>query len=267
MKASMGVLKADKELLVFAFLSSVCCIIVLASFALPMIMTESVMIPDENATTEQQVIFYSILFAFYFCNYFVIVFFNAAIISCAIIRMKGGNPTLGDGFRASFSRLPYIAGWALISATVGLILRIIEDKNEKIGRFIAGLLGMAWTVMTFLAVPVLVVERKGPIATLKESTKLLKKTWGQQLIGNFGFGLLFFLLAIPGIGIIAAGFFIGGKAILVFIGLGILYFIILGLIQSTLQAIFQAAVYLYAREGAVGAGFDENMLKGAMRTR
>ena len=36
---------------------------------------------------------YGFLFAFYFCNYFVIVFFNAALVSCALIRFNGGEPT------------------------------------------------------------------------------------------------------------------------------------------------------------------------------
>jgi hypothetical protein len=150
---------------------------------------------------------------------------------------------------------------------VGLILRIIEDRSKAVGRFVAGLLGMAWTVVSFLAVPVLVVEKKGPIASLKESTALLKKTWGQQLIGNFGFGLIFFLLGLIGVGIVILGFVIGGTAVFVFIGLAVLYFIILALIQSTLSAIFQAALYLYAKEGVTGGGFEDNMLKGAWRNR
>jgi hypothetical protein len=267
MKASMGVLKKDKELIIFALLSGICCLGVLASFLIPIIMTESWTPPAEDEGTKEQVLYYGVLFLYYFCNYFVIVFFNAAIISCAIIRMKGGDPTLADGFKASFSRLPYIAGWALISATVGLVLRIIEDKNEKVGRFVAGLLGMAWTIVTFLAVPVLVVEKKGPIAALKESTALLKKTWGQQLAGNFGFGLIFFLLFLPAIGIGALGFAMGGTALFIFLGIAVLYIIVIALIQSTLQAIFQAAVYLFAKEGTAGGGFDQSMLQGAMRNK
>jgi hypothetical protein len=265
MKASMNVLKKDKELLIFSLLSGICCILVLVSFAIPMFTTN--LVPGENATQQDEIVFYSVLFLFYFCNYFVIVFFNSAIISCAIVRMKGGDPTLGDGFSAAFSRIQYIAGWALLAATVGLILRIIEDKNEKIGRFIAGLLGMAWTVITFLAVPVLVVEKKGPIAAFKESAVLLKKTWGEQLIGGFGFGLIFFLLNIPGFLLIILGIFMGPPGLFVMIGLGVLYFIVVALIQSALQAIFQAAVYLYAKEGSVSSDFGEGMLQGAMRQR
>ncbi len=265
MGASWRVLKEDKEILIFPLLSGICCLLVLASFAIPIISSGSWQLPEENATTEQQVTYYGTLFLFYFCNYFVIVFFNSAVIACAAIRMGGGDPTVGDGFRAAFSRLPLIFGWSLVSATVGLILRIIEDRSKTVGKIVAGLLGMAWTVVSFLVVPILVIEKKGPISALKESTILLKKTWGEQLIGNFSFGLIFFLLNIPAIILIALGIFSGNVAILITcIILGVVYLIIVALIQSALQAIFQAAIYLYAREGEAPAGFEPDLLAYSM---
>src|SRR6266487_5184828 len=116
--------------------------------------------------------------------------------------------------------------WALVSATVGLVLRIIENRSEKVGRFVAGLLGMAWTLVSFLVIPILVVENKGPLVALKESTQLLKKTWGEQLVGNFSFGLLFFLLGIPAYGLILLGIVSGsGATALVCIGFAAVYLI------------------------------------------
>lgn len=265
MGASWRVLKEDKEILIFPLLSGICCLLVLASFAIPIISSGSWELPEENATTEQQVMYYGTLFLFYFCNYFVIVFFNSAVIACAAIRMQGGDPTVGDGFRAAFARLPLIFGWALVSATVGLVLRIIEDRSKTVGKIVAGLLGMAWTVVSFLVVPILVIEKKGPLSALKESTILLKKTWGEQLIGNFSFGFIFFLLNIPAILLIALGIFSGNVAIIITcIILGVVYLIIVALIQSALQAIFQAAIYLYAREGEAPSGFEPDLLAYSM---
>jgi hypothetical protein len=265
MGASWRVLKEDKEILIFPLLSGICCLLVLASFAIPIISSGSWQLPEENATTEQQVMYYGTLFLFYFCNYFVIVFFNSAVIACAAIRMQGGDPTVGDGFRAAFARLPLIFGWALVSATVGLILRIIEDRSKTVGKIVAGLLGLAWTIVSFLVVPILVIEKKGPISALKESTLLLKKTWGEQLIGNFSFGFIFFLLNIPAIILIALGIFSGNVAILITcIILGVVFLIVVALIQSALQAIFQAAIYLYAREGEAPAGFEPDLLAYSM---
>ena len=268
MSACWQVLKQDKELLVFPLISGVCCLLLLASFAAPLYLTNHWQPPARDAAAAQQAAYYGTLFLFYVCNYFVVVFFNAAIVACATLRLGGGNPTLGDGFRAAAARLPVIAGWAVVSATVGLILRIIEDRSDKIGRFVAGLLGAAWTVVSFLVVPVLVIENKNPFSALKESAGLLKKTWGQQLVGNFSFGIIFFLLAIPAIAVMVLGFFTGSIAgIAVCIVLGVVYLIVLALVQSALQAIFQAALFLYARDGQVPPGFDSDLLGNAMASR
>jgi len=268
MSASWAVLKQDKEILTFPLLSGICCLLIFASFAIPIVSSGSWALPAENASTQQQIAYYGIMFLFYFCNYFVIVFFNSAIIACAAIRMKGGNPTIGDGFRAATARLPLIFGWALVCATVGLILRIIEDKSKTVGKIVAGLLGMAWTVVSFLVIPILVIEKKDPISALKESTALLKKTWGEQLVGNFSFGLIFLLLNIPAIILIVLGFVSGsGVTLITCIILAVIYLIFIALIQSALQAIFQAAVYLYARGGEAPIGFETELLADSMTTK
>lgn len=274
MGASWDVLKKDKEILVFPFLSGISCLLVLASFAIPIVMSESWRPPAGEAETVNQVVYYGTLFLFYFCNYFVITFFNSAIVACAAIRMSGGDPTIKDGMKAAFSRVHLIAGWALVSATVGLILRMIEGRNRGVGRFVAGLLGMAWTVVSFLVVPALVIDNKGPVEAFKESTRLLKRTWGEQLVSNFSFGIIFFLLGLPGLALIFLGFALSAKGganagmmLGVFASLGVLYFLILSLVQSALHAIFQAALYMYARDGAAPQGFESGVLDGAMSQR
>jgi len=268
MSACWLILKKDKEMLVFPLISGACCLLLLASFAIPFYLTGSWQPPKAGAETMRQVGYYGTLFLFYVCNYFVVIFFNCAIVACAAIRMGGGDHTVGDGFRAAALRLPGIVGWALVSATVGLLLRIIEERSQKVGRFVAGLLGMAWTLVSFLVIPILVVEKKGPLQALSESTQLLKKTWGEQLAGNFSFGLLFFLLGIPAFALVFLGF-LSGSAAIIFLcaGLAAVYLILLALVQSALQAIFQAAMYLYARNGQVPEGFQEEFLSGAMVQR
>jgi hypothetical protein len=264
MRSSWEVLKKDKELLLFPLLSGFCCLLVLLSFALPMWLG-GVSIPEEGATQQQKVLGIVVLFLYYLANYFVIIFFNSAIVAAAIYRMRGGDPTFSTGFNAAVARLPQIFGWALVSATVGLLLRMLQNRSNRLGRFVVGLFGMAWTVATFLVVPVLVVERKGPIEAMKSSVALLKKTWGQQLIGNFGFGMIFFLLALIGIVPIALGVMAPAIALkVILITLGIVYLILLGLVQSALQTIFQAALYLYAHEGLAPEGFSSDDLQSAI---
>ena len=258
------VLKQEKGLLVFPLISGICCLMLLASFAVPIYATGAWHPPGHDAVPVRQVAYYGTLFAFYVANYFIVVFFNAAIVACAAIRLSGGTPTVADGLRAAAARLPVIAGWALVSATVGLILRIIEDRSDKIGQIVAGLRGMAWTVVSFLVVPILVIENKGPIAALQDSTSLLKKTWGEQLISNFSFGMIFFFLSIPAFALAILGFYLGGPVVgLICLGIAVVYWIALALVQSALQAIFQTALYLYARDGQV-QGFRTEVLESAM---
>jgi hypothetical protein len=270
MRSSWDVLKRDKELILFPLFSGIACLLVMASFIVPLVMTDAWRPPAGTETTAQKIVYYGILFAFYFCTYFVITFFNTAIIASAVRRMEGGEPTLATGFADAFSRIHLIAGWALVSATVGLVLRMIEERSEKVGRFVAGLLGVAWTVTSYLVVPILVVERKGPFPALKQSASMLRRTWGEQIAGNFSFGLVFFLLSLPAFALGAVGVMIGGVAAMVtFIGLAVVYLIVLGLVQSTLQSIFQAAVYLYAtgepaRRQLESHGFPVQLIDRAM---
>lgn len=266
MSDSWQVLKLDKSLIVLPLVSGICCLLLMASFAIPLWATGAWRPPGHDAETVRQVLYYGTLFAFYAANYFIVVFFNAALVACAATRMGGGEPTISDGLRAAASRLPAIAGWALISATVGLILRIIEDRSDKIVQIIAGLLGLAWTIMSFFVVPILVIENKNPIGALQESASLFKRTWGERAVSNFSFSGIFFLLALPGIGLIVLGFAMGNSIALVgCIGLAIVYLILLSLIHSALQAIFQTALYLYARDGVVPEGFHADALGSALR--
>jgi hypothetical protein len=269
MRASWDVLKKDKTLLLFPLLSGICCLMVLLSFAVPMFITGAWHPPARGASQVDVTVYYGILFLFYLANFFVITFFNTAIISCAMLRMAGGNPTVGDGFREAAARLPQIAGWALLSATVGLILRIIEDRSKWVGKIVAGLLGMAWTVTSFMVVPIIVAERKGPIGALKGSAEVLRKTWGEQLVGSFSFGMIFGMLSLPAVAMIVIAIILGNIVmIMLSIGVAVGYLIVLSLVQSALQSIFQAAVYLYAyNNGLAPEGFDSDLLAGALHAK
>lgn len=272
MGRSWQVLMKEKGLLIFPLISGICCLLVCASFIVPSIVNETWMPPEAAAaeegqpvSTQEQVLYYAKLFSFYFCNYLVIIFFNSAIVGCAALRIQGQDPTIGDGFRMAAVRFPSIIGWALVSATVGLILRLIEDKNEKIGRFITALLGTAWTLMTFLVLPVLVIEGTGALSAVKRSTQLFKKTWGAQIGANFSFGFLFFLLFLPAIAIVVLGFLSQNQVLLwIAIGVAVVYMIVLSLIQSCLQVIFQTALYFYADTGSAPQGFDSHLLRDAV---
>jgi hypothetical protein len=271
MGAAWSVLKRDKALVLFPLFSSIACFFVLASFIVPLFMVDLSGFKEVHGhySQAQQVAGWAYLFAFYFVNYFVITFFNVGIVSCAVARMAGAEPTFGSGMRAALQRVHLIVGWALLSATVGLILKIIESYSKRFGRIMAAILGAAWSIMTFLVVPVLVVENKGPFDALKESITLLKKTWGTQVLGNFSFGLIFFFLFIPAIFVIVFSFYLMSAVSVIVgmlvLGLAICYILGLALIQSALHSIFQAALYMYT-QGVPDEtrAFPVQLLRGAM---
>ena len=268
-KSSASVLRSDKELLIFPLLSAICCIVVAASFFVPAMLGGLFAgMREENANP----MLYVFLFAFYVVQYFVIFFFNSALIGAAMIRLNGGDPTVADGFRIARSKLPAILGYAVIAATVGVILRALQERAGFIGRFVVGMIGLAWTVASFLVVPVLVSQDIGPIDAVKRSAELLKKTWGENLIGTGGIGLVFglaiFLLAIGGGGLIVMAVSTGIFSITVTtIAVVVIALLLLVLVQAALQGVYAAALYRYATEGDAGQGFDTDMVAGAFKVK
>lgn len=266
-KQSYRVLMLDKELLLFPLMSGFSCLLVLGSFAAPLWNSKYISVIMNDQQVPQDPVAYAILFAFYFVNYFVIIFFNSGLMACAIIRLKGGNPTVGDGFRAAMNRLPQIAGWALVSATVGFILKMIESRSEKMGQFVAGLLGMAWSITTYFVIPVLVVEKKNPFEAMKRSVGILRETWGESLVANFGIGMIVFLVMIPVILLIVSGGFViaSGNVVMggIFMVIGLILILLISLVSSAIHSILIAALYMFAAEDEVPQQFDQSLIAHA----
>ncbi len=264
------VLTRDKHLIMFPLVSGFLFLLVVLSFCIPL-----ATLVDWNQFNNQlkannnkpPVWVYAALFGFYFCTYFVIVFCNCALVSCALLRFNGETPRLSDGFKMALARLPQIFAWALVSATVGVLLKVVESAHEKVGEIVASLLGTAWSVMTFFVVPVLVVEKVGPVAAVGRSLSLLRKSWGEALVGNMGLNFIMFLLFIPvillfvvGILLLVKGMMIPGIALLVVAGI---MFLMHMATSSALHTILLAALYQYAQDGRVPEGFDSGTMSGA----
>lgn len=270
-KESARVLKLDRELLVFPLLSGISCLVVTASFAVPLWMTGYHEQFHDDPERFQHPLFWVLTFAFYFVNFFVIVFFNAALVSCAVIRFRGGDPTLADGFRLAGNRLPQIAGWAAVSATIGVVLKMLQSRSRRGGGIAVSLLGSAWTIATFFVVPVLVVERVGPIEACKRSLSILRRTWGEGLAANFGIGLFVFLAMLPAIAcLFAGGWLMSQEQVplgVTLLAVGLAGVLLVSLISSALDAILLAALYLYAADHETPSGFDARLLGSAFAAR
>ncbi len=208
-KASFEVLKQDKELILFPIVSGVIMFFVTLTFLIPTLLGN---VFDNLFTNGIPIFGYIVLFLFYLVQYTVVYYNSTALVGAAMIRLRGGDPTVKDGYKIASSHILPILGWALLSATVGLILNVFSNNSKNKGRgksFIASILGAAWNVLTFLVVPVLAVEGLGPIEAVKRSWELLKGTWGEQISGKLSIGLIFGLI----------GF--GGGALLVGLGIGL----------------------------------------------
>ena len=206
------------------------------------------------------------LFAFYLVQYFVIIFFNTALVGAALDRLEGRDPTLRSALALAVSRIGPIFGYAILSATVGLLLRFIGEKLGIIGRIIEAGAGLAWTVTTFLVVPVLAAEGVGPIEAVERSVGLLKKTWGENIVGSAGISLVMGFATFA----VVLGFMAGVKLLPAYqpVALALmtacaLAFIAVLVFSAALSAVYSAAVYYYAVSGEPPIDFDRDMVRGA----
>jgi len=273
-RSSWGVLVKDKHLIVFPIVSGFLFLVVLMSFAVPLYKLVDWAQFDQQLKANNNkppAWVYAVSFGFYFCSYFVIIFCNSALISCAMLRFNGQEPSVGDGFRMAMARLPQIFAWALVSATVGVLLKVIENVHEKVGYYVSMLLGTAWSIMTFFVVPVLVVEKTGPFEAVSRSMSLLRRTWGEALVGRLGLGFFLLLLFLP----VLALFVLGIMAVAsgsgpIGVGLIIAGFVALlmhSAISSALHTILLAALYQYAADDRVPEEFDRSTFEGAFQPK
>jgi hypothetical protein len=270
-KASFNVLRTDKELMVFPLVSMIGVILVTIVFSIPMVVTGILTSFAEGTnSTTQNVIGVALLFLFYLAMYTIIIYSNVALVGAAMMRLRGEDPSVGDGFRIAGQHMPQIFGYAAISATVGVVLSMLRDGDNIVGRIVAGLLSFAWNVVTFLAVPVLIIENVGPVDAIKRSGALLRKTWGEQLIANGGIGLVFGLITFAAILVIGVPLFalaVSAQSLALMItavAVIILIMTLIGLFSSALNGVFQAALYNYAATGDPGP-FSRELVAGAFK--
>jgi hypothetical protein len=259
-RSSWAVLKADKELLVLPAMSALATVIVAATFLLPLVGSGE----DFEGGTGT----YILVFVMYVVLAFVTIFFNAALVHAAHERLNGGDPTIGSALRGAMARAGRILPWAVVSATVSIILRAVEERAGLLGRIAVGIAGMAWSLVTFLVLPILVIENVGVGDAVRRSASLFRRTWGENVAAQIGFGLLGFVASLPAILLVVvvgqAGASVGIAALVV----AVLWVIAVALVLSTLNGIFQTALYHYAVDGHVsGAYFSDVEFSQAFRPK
>jgi hypothetical protein len=199
------------------------------------------------------------------------IYFSVGLAACADRIFRGQEATFSDGVAVANSRFAAICGWAALSTAIGLISALLENQGGALGEIAGRLIGAAWSLVTFMSVPVIAIEGTGPVETLKRSATLFRERWGQQITGNIAIGGIVFLVGfLPGVALIAVGVIIWPSA--GFVGavvmvIGALAICVALLISKALSGIFGVALYRYATDGEVIGGFTQEDLESAVRQK
>jgi hypothetical protein len=253
---SLRIIRDNANLLIFPVMSTLALIFVALTFfggfyAVFGLEFEAAL--DQLAGGREWLI-YVFLFVYYLVNFFVIVFFNVGLVHCARLIFEGRTPTVSDGLNFAASRLGAIISWAVLAATVGVVLQALEDRLGWLGKIIINIVGVIWSIATFFVVPVIAYENVGPFEAVKRSGAIMKEKWGESIGANFSFGL-FFILGYLAIAV--GGFLLINLNPIFGIVVAILSALLLHTIVAAAKTVFIAATYNHISGEPAGA-FDED---------
>ena len=278
-KLCLQVLAADKELLLFPIFSAIGVGVVLLTFAgVGFGVGAFDRIEADGLAFDDVVVALVAALVFYVLAYFVIFFFNSALVFAAHERLAGGDPTIRSGIGGASKRIFTIFMWAVVAGTVGLILKILAGQAEEsegifglIARIFVALLGAAWTLLTFFVVPLIVIEHRPLGNAFKTSASMIRRTWGDQVAASIGLGIASLFAFLIAAGVAALLYFIlsplGAAGVITTIAVGAALVAAIVLIFSTLDGIYKAALYSYAATGEVPSLFPDEAIRGAFRQR
>lgn len=260
-RISFGVLRRYRRLIAFPLVSMLASLVVIAAFAAPVF---GVMAQHGQPGPAGYVIL--------FCGYVVLscvtVFCNAALIHSANVALSGGTPSFRDGFAAAARRKGTVLAWGAFSGTVSLLLRAAEQRLGPLGRLVTMLGGLAWNMVAFMVLPIMVLDGISPQAAMRRSPELFQRTWGRQLGAIIGIGWGAFLLWAPSIVVfillVTFAGTAGAVAGAVLAGAWLLAVVILA---TALTGVYQTALYRFATDGVAPAAFAGADLQNAIRPR
>jgi hypothetical protein len=282
-KSTLAVLNADKELLWFPILAGLVTIIAsvvlfavgatFAAFVGVLGGGASAATGGESGSPVGTLLIFAAMFLYALVMYFIGNYFMTGLAGAALMRFDGKDPTFRDGLRVANGRLGSIFGFSVIAATVGVVLSALRGRGgdgNVGGQIAAAIGGAAWSVVTFLVIPVIAATGAGAIDAIKQSGSLLRKTWGEQIIGSGGIGLVFALAILAEValtGLLVVLVISSTAATIAVLILGVLGFVLLAVLNSALSGIYKAAVYEYAVSGEVVEQFDTMMIQGAFHAK
>jgi Family of unknown function (DUF6159) len=272
LKQSLSVLMSDKELMWLPVLSGIFCLLAMVTICGTGFLYVLPAGPIPHDAVQQKELARQMapfMFVFYVVSYSVTTYFNVALVSIAANRLAGGHARLNDGLQLAWQRKWVILQWALLAATVGMLLQMLDERRLGfIGRMITWATGVVWTIASFFVIPIIAAEGLGPIDALGKSAQLFRKTWGERAVAAFSFGAIFLLLALPGMALPIMGpMYLGKGGAPAGLALALIYFLILAILSSAARGVFLAAVYRYATTQQVSGGFQLEDLAGGWRPK
>ena len=265
MKSCIRVLKKDKELILFPILAAFFVILFVWIIFTFVGLDISALTSNDNQTEEIPIV---PLLVLVFGANFIVVFFNSALVSAALDRLRGGDPNVRSGLSHASKHIHHIFIWSIIVTIMALIFAAIRASGRNRGAvgqimtsIFASLLQAGWAMMTFFVIPIIVSENLSPFAAIKRSSGLFKQTWGNQVTANFGFGI-FQILALLASG--ALGWFFGLLSANLGMIVGVLCATTSVSIIYTLEGIYKAALYEFAM-GEKPLEFEQQDLRTAYR--
>ena len=261
-KATFAILKAEKSLVLFPVISGILGIAVLIAFIFPaLLLFGSTGTDTESWGITGWAAWLLFLLAFYFVIYLITIFFKAAVIANATEVMKGNDTTMAQGAGASAAHIGKLAVWALIQATIGLVLSMIRNRDNIIGVLISSIVAAAWELVTFFVIPVLIFEEQGITGSIKESWSLFKRTWGETVVSGFSFIILYipaFIIFFFAMG----SLFLGNMTITIAsFGVSMIVFVATAILASTLHGILVALLYNFAKTGEIPDIIDRDLIE------
>lgn len=274
-KLSYTVLRKDKELLAMPLLEVVGTSIIVAAIATAIALNPS-LAENESTTRLTSLLAGLILTVSLTC---LTKFLQGALVAAAYDRMTGGDPHIISALGAALKLAAQLIGLGLVAGVLKYLIALIRRTDSRLVRLAALGAELAWEYATYLSVPAIVINSKGPIESIKHSARLLRRTWGEQITARIGFGLLSFLFMIPGLVIIGLGLYIVGSQSTIeqtfewsstetisglpLIAVGALWSLAVPLVFYVLGIIYKTALYVYATTGVIPAGFEEAELERA----
>ena len=272
-KLSFGVIKKDKELILFPIMAFITSAIYILAMLFPSVVAAILQGMSPNNLGAMA---YVMMFLTYLGLAFIATFFNVCVVYTTKIRFEGGNATFFESIKFAMSKVHLIFSWSMLAATVGLILGMIDRMARRAkgaGKIVLSILrsvlGLAWSIITIFVVPGMVYHNLGPVDAIKKSVQTLKKTWGESLIRYYGLGLVqmafVFLGVVVAIPIVLVSMGAGPIGLIASVGAFVMYFIIVGLVFAIANSIFSTALYVYADTGKIPQGYSKEIMEGAFR--